>query len=115
MPCADAEEATFHPFSMLFNRFLIDFHGVRWVFPTDFESISADSACNEVLRLVSFGSQARSTAATMMNESSSRSHAIFSLRMERAQWSNRRPKHRRNARKTMENHPKSLENFMKIS
>ena len=46
------------------------------------------SCTDDALRLIAAGSASRKTAPTAMNERSSRSHAIFTLRLERAAASN---------------------------
>lgn len=43
---------------------------------------------DEALRLISLGARARTTAATALNDRSSRSHAVFTLRIERTAASN---------------------------
>lgn len=69
------------------SKTTVHFHPRFGAFVAGVEEVVCEDV-EEVLRLVSFGSQVRTTAATMLNEYSSRSHAIFSLRMERSQSSN---------------------------
>lgn len=65
----------------------VHFHPRFGAFVAGVEEVPCDDV-QEALRLVSFGLQVRTTAATMLNDRSSRSHAIFSLRMERSTSSN---------------------------
>jgi len=69
------------------SKTTVHFHPRFGAFVAGVEEVPCEDV-DEVLRLVSFGSQVRTTAATMLNECSSRSHAIFSLRLERSQSSN---------------------------
>eukprot|EP00931_Biecheleriopsis_adriatica_P032416 TRINITY_DN18914_c0_g1_i2.p1 TRINITY_DN18914_c0_g1~~TRINITY_DN18914_c0_g1_i2.p1 ORF type:complete len:1498 (+),score=262.60 TRINITY_DN18914_c0_g1_i2:44-4537(+) len=68
-------------------RITVHFHPRIGAFVAGVEEVHCEDT-NEALRLVKMGSQARTTAATALNERSSRSHAIFSLRIERAASSN---------------------------
>ncbi|CAE7036724.1 Stard9, partial [Symbiodinium natans] len=69
------------------SKTTVHFHPRFGAFVAGVEEVPCDDV-QEALRLVSFGSQVRTTAATMLNDRSSRSHAIFCLRMERSTSSN---------------------------
>lgn len=76
--CSDGNKA---------RRPTVHFHPRFGAFVSDATEVPVASL-SEALRLVWLGAQARTTAHTGLNERSSRSHAIFVLRMERASASN---------------------------
>lgn len=65
----------------------VHFHPKFGAFVSDVAEVPC-STYEEALRLVTVGARSRTTAATALNDRSSRSHAVFTLRIERPTSSN---------------------------